>query len=223
MLLEISSWTPVKTVCSGHMLLGEVEVGEPAATAATVTCPAPLAVGDLLQGDDTGDIGLGQRPMVVLGPKTNGLTAALASVVQQAGTDEPMNAAADSEEPELGSPPGFSRITIPDEETDESRLSAFVKAVQRKIQSPLLTKPIKTKLVAPVLAAGELPKRSERLGNHPLANVASSKHAEVILMRRFEEIPEAAPLTTEAKQAYKKFYVEEMREKHYEAIQEHRD
>ncbi|CAL5069989.1 unnamed protein product [Urochloa decumbens] len=171
-------------------------------------------------GDDTGDIGLGQRPIVVLGHAEHGLTAALASVVQQAGTDEPMNAAADSEEPELGSPPGFSRITIPDEETDESRLSAFVKAVQHKIQSPLLTKPIKTKRVVPVLAAGELPKRSKRLANHPLANVASSKRAEVILMRRFEEIPEAAPLTMEAKQAYKKFYAEEMREKHYEAIQD---
>ena len=30
------------------------------------------------------------------------------------------------------------------------------------------------------------------LANHPLANVASSKHAEVVLMRRFKVIPEAA-------------------------------
>ncbi|CAN6282511.1 unnamed protein product [Urochloa humidicola] len=118
------------------------------------------------------------------------------------------------------SPPGFSRTVAPDEVTDESRLSAFVKAVQCKIQTPLMPKPVKTKRVAPTLAVGELPKRSERLANHPLASVASSKRAEALLMHRFEGAPEAAPVTTEAKQAYKKFYVEGAREKNFEAIRD---
>jgi len=49
------------------------------------------------------------------------------------------------------------------------------------------------KVVAPV-SEGEshapcLPKRSQRIANQPLANIASSKRAEVLLMQRFDGVP----------------------------------
>jgi len=55
----------------------------------------------------------------------------------------------------------------------------------------LLPQPIKTKRapIPPLQGQLELPKRSERLANHPLASVASSKRVEVMLMRRFNVIP----------------------------------
>jgi hypothetical protein len=49
------------------------------------------------------------------------------------------------------------------------------------------------KVVAPVcegeLPAPSLPKRSRRIANQPLANIASSKRAEVLLMQRFDGVP----------------------------------
>jgi hypothetical protein len=66
-----------------------------------------------------------------------------------------------------------------------------------------------------------LPKRSEHPANHPLANVASSKRAEVILMRRFDVVQEAAPITIDAKQAYTQLYTAELADsQRLEAVRE---
>ncbi|CAO2186159.1 unnamed protein product [Urochloa humidicola] len=111
-----------------------------------------------------------------------------------------------------GSPPGFSRAAA----RKEARLQAFKAQVQTKIQSPLAPRPARTKRVA--RPATELPKRSERLANKQLANVASSKRAEVLLMRRFNLIPEAAPVNTAGKQAYAKVYKSGMAGNHFEAV-----
>ncbi|CAN6211090.1 unnamed protein product [Urochloa humidicola] len=126
------------------------------------------------------------------------------------------------------SPPGTpvahpATTDAQDQERDpaSAKLSAFTKAVQRKIQTPLAQRPPKTKRAAPVPTEKELPKRSERLANHPLAQVASSKRAEVVLMRRFDVIPaETTHITKEAKQAYQKFYAAELRDKNYAAVQD---
>ncbi|CAN6173490.1 unnamed protein product [Urochloa humidicola] len=221
MLLELRSRTPVKTVYSGHMPVGEVEVGEPAATAATVTCPAE-----------------------------HGLIAA--QVASKLATD--WNEAVDLEEPELGSPPGFPRTRIPDEETPESRLSAFTKVdvaatpvplvepasvevtatvvasevdrsvaleafinnVTKDISPPLLTdKPPRRRRVDPVLvdAPPQLPsseasgiRRSHRQAIDPLSAVKAAKRGEVLLMRRLGEVGVSLPSTTSADQAVKKFF-----------------
>ena len=63
-----------------------------------------------------------------------------------------------------------------------------------------------------------LPKRSERLANNPLANVASSKRAEVMLMRRFDMAQNAAPITIDAQQAYKQLYTEKLADSHFETV-----
>ena len=73
-------------------------------------------------------------------------------------------------------------------------------------------------------AADGLPvlhKRSERLANHPLANIASSKRAEVILMRRLSVLPDnATAANSESKQAYDQLYKQRMDNDHYEAVRD---
>ncbi|CAN6238466.1 unnamed protein product [Urochloa humidicola] len=115
-------------------------------------------------------------------------------------------------------PPGFDKPI----EDSQRRLEAFTMEVQLKVPTPLLPRPSKVKRAHPPTTDGkpELPKRSERLANHPLANVPSSKRAEVVLMRRFGVVPEGAPVTNGAKEAYKKFYAEDMREMAFEAVSE---
>lgn len=62
----------------------------------------------------------------------------------------------------------------------------------------------------------DVAKRSESLANHPLASVASLKHAEIVLMRHFDVTSETTAVTVDAKAAYKMLYAEERR-KHFEA------
>ncbi|CAN6360461.1 unnamed protein product [Urochloa humidicola] len=152
---------------------------------------------------------------------------------------------ADEDEP--SSPPGFSRASLPSgpwaaEEAETAlspdagsppglqatathrnpKLSAFVSQVQTKLRSPLAPRPAKTKRAAPVTPADghKLPKRSSRLASHPLANVPSAKRAEVVLMHRFDLIPEPVMVNTEGKKAYEKLYKEGMVDKNFEAIRD---
>ncbi|CAL4889652.1 unnamed protein product [Urochloa decumbens] len=113
-------------------------------------------------------------------------------------------------------PPGFDKPI----QDPQKRLEAFAMEVQLMLPAPLLPRPAKVQHAQPPTVDGkpELPKRSELLVNHPLVNVPSSKRAEVVLMRRFGVVPEAAPITNEGKEAYKKFYVEDMREMTFEAL-----
>ncbi|CAN6296286.1 unnamed protein product [Urochloa humidicola] len=81
----------------------------------------------------------------------------------------------------------IATVSTPATETpsDNAKLSAFAKAVQKKIRSPLAPKPVKTKRTAPTQESkGELPKRSERIANQPLAKVPTSRRAEVLLMQK---------------------------------------
>ncbi|CAN6333269.1 unnamed protein product [Urochloa humidicola] len=122
------------------------------------------------------------------------------------------------EEEEDSSPPGFSRAAA----RKEAKLSAFMDRGQMKIRSPLAPRPAKTKRSMPSTpqTTSALPKRSERLASHPLANVASSKRAEVVLMRRFGVVPENVPINTGGKQAYAKLYKEGMDGDHFEAVRD---
>ena len=75
------------------------------------------------------------------------------------------------------------------------RLLAFDMEVRRTVSPPLLPPtPKSRRAVANTLEQPALPKRSERLANHPLANIASSKRAEVVLMCRFNVLPEELPV-----------------------------
>ncbi|CAN6212325.1 unnamed protein product [Urochloa humidicola] len=114
------------------------------------------------------------------------------------------------------SPPGFSRSG----RRAEAMIHTFTSQVQAKIRSPLAVKPVKTKRTTNATPGGPvgLPKRSSRLANHPLAGVASSKRAEVILMRRFQMIPEATTPTSEGKRAYEQLYKEGVQNEHFEAM-----
>ncbi|CAN6245126.1 unnamed protein product [Urochloa humidicola] len=116
--------------------------------------------------------------------------------------------------PEPNSPPGFSKAT----RREVARLQAFTAQVQAKIQTPLLPRPAKMKRAAPSPRTPALPKRSSRLASHPLANVASSKRAEVMLMRRFDMIPDVSTPTTEGEKAYEKLYRSGVHNEHFEAM-----
>jgi len=92
---------------------------------------------------------------------------------------------------ESRTPIASSCVAAEDVASHEHRRKTFTEEVTRPIRSPLLPRPIKTKRapIPPPQGQLELPKRSERLANHPLASVASSKRVEVMLMRRFNVIP----------------------------------
>ncbi|CAN6292960.1 unnamed protein product [Urochloa humidicola] len=128
----------------------------------------------------------------------------------------PMAAINDTAAP--SSPDGGAALA---RDAGSAKLSAFAKAVQRKVRSPLAPRPAKTKRAAPLLdgQSAKLTKRSERLANHPLAMVASSKRAEVVLKRRLGMTTEE-PQSPAAKQVYKKFYAEEVRSRNFEAVRD---
>ena len=92
---------------------------------------------------------------------------------------------------ESRTPIASSYIVAEDAASHERRLKTFVEELSRPIPSPLVPRPVKTKRapIPPPQGQLELPKRSERLANHPLASVASSKRAELMLMCRFNVIP----------------------------------
>ena len=104
---------------------------------------------------------------------------------------------------------------------EAAKLEAFTKEVRRKIPTPLAPKPARVKKTTQQEAGKPvLPKRSERLANHPLANVASSKRAEVVLMQRFDAVHASTPVNTDAKRAYKQLHTAELAESYFEAVRE---
>ncbi|CAL4954406.1 unnamed protein product [Urochloa decumbens] len=133
------------------------------------------------------------------------------------------------DDPGSSSPPGFSRALgygpaarqqgDPATSTDDTKLRAFTFQVRSKLRSPLAPRPARTKRTATATDNG-VPKRSSRLANHPLANVPSAKRAEVVLMHRFELIPEPTAGNTESKKAYDKLYKEGLLHKNMEAMRD---
>ncbi|CAN6301852.1 unnamed protein product [Urochloa humidicola] len=123
----------------------------------------------------------------------------------------------DSDHDEPNSPPGFSRAQS---RSDTAKLRTFMAHVEAKIQTPLAPRPAKMKrAAASPRACDKLPKRSARLAAHPLSNVASSKRAEVVLMCRFDMIPETASTpTTEGRKAYQKLYRTGVQSDQFEAM-----
>nr|TKV92574.1 hypothetical protein SEVIR_9G170450v2 [Setaria viridis] len=133
-------------------------------------------------------------------------------------------------------PPGFTppRVAVStadaaqqdgaaDKDLEKAKRHAFTAAVHCKLCTPLAPRPTKMKRAgrpAEADAKRDLPKRSEHLANHPLANVASSKRVEVVLVRWFKLIPEAAPPTSEGRQAYAKLHKAEMVDRHFEAVRD---
>lgn len=104
----------------------------------------------------------------------------------------------------------------------ERRLKTFAEEVRRPIRSPLAQKPAKTRKDPFPHPHGHpgLPKRSERLGNHPLASVPSSKRAEVMLMGRFNVVPEVAAPNSDFKKAYSQLYKEKFDDDYFEAVRD---
>jgi len=123
-----------------------------------------------------------------------------------------------SEEPRT--PIASSYVAAEDAASHEHRLKTFIEEVGCPIPSPLLPRPVKTKRapIPPQQGQLGLPKRSERLANHPLASVASSKRTEVMLMRRFGVIPEVAVPNSDSKKAYTELYKEKLDAGHFEAM-----
>ncbi|CAN6358223.1 unnamed protein product [Urochloa humidicola] len=97
-------------------------------------------------------------------------------------------------------------VEEPSPPTQGERLRQFLGAVKKKIPTPLAPKPVRMKAQRAEEPITALPKRSRRLAEQPLANVTSSKRAEVILMRRFEVAAPQAPITATTKKAYLKFF-----------------
>jgi len=114
---------------------------------------------------------------------------------------------------ESRTPIASSCIAAEDVASHEHRRKTFTEEVTRPIRSPLLPRPIKTKRapIPPPQGQLEPPKRSERLANHPLASVTSSKRAEVMLMHRFNVIPDVAAPNSDSKKAYMQLYKGEAR------------
>jgi hypothetical protein len=117
-------------------------------------------------------------------------------------------------------PIASSCVAAEDVASHECRLKTFTEVVTRPIRSPLLPWPIKTKraLIPPPQGQLELPKRNKRLAYHPLASVASSKRAEVMLMRRFNVIPELVMPNSDSKKACMQLYKEKLDAGHFKAM-----
>ncbi|CAL4909365.1 unnamed protein product [Urochloa decumbens] len=144
-------------------------------------------------------------------------------------TGQPACATCPDDDPGSSSPPGFSRAmgygpaTLADGITasEDRKLHAFASQVQTKLRSPLAPRPVKTKRTTLRPGDNGVPKRSSRLANHPLANVPSAKRAEVVLMHRFELIPEHQSVAnTEGKKAYDKLYKEGLLSDNLEAMRD---
>ncbi|CAN6340093.1 unnamed protein product [Urochloa humidicola] len=104
------------------------------------------------------------------------------------------------------------------------KLRKFLGAVKKKIASPLAAKPVRMKAptreqINEPMGSG-LPKRSRRIAQQPLANVASSKRAEIILMRRFDVAAPTGPITATTRKAYHDFFEKKVDSTDMEAASE---
>ena len=104
----------------------------------------------------------------------------------------------------------------------EHRLKTLTDEVRCPIRSPLALRPVKTKRdpIHPPHGHLGLPKCNERLASHPLASVASSKRAEVMLMRCFNVILDVAAPNSDSKKAYTQLYKEKLDAGHFEAMKD---
>ncbi|TVU26933.1 hypothetical protein EJB05_29506, partial [Eragrostis curvula] len=109
----------------------------------------------------------------------------------------------------------------------QARLEAFTAKVQTKIRTPLISKPKRgaQQTVAEVpeqaeasLSMGSIIKRSKRIAQQPLAGVASSKRAEVLLMRRMGNIKENEKPSEQAKKDLNDFFSKGLKEEHVAAL-----
>ena len=125
-----------------------------------------------------------------------------------------------SEEPRT--PVVSSCIAVEDAASHEHRLKTLTDEVKCPIRSSLTLRLVKTKRDPIPPPHGRLgqPKCNERLASHPLASVASSKRAEVMLMRRFNVIPDVAAPNSDSKKAYTQFYKEKLDDSHFEAMRD---
>ena len=113
---------------------------------------------------------------------------------------------------ELRTPIASSCVAAEVVASHERRLKTFVEEVRRPIRSPLAQRPVKTRKdpFPPPHGHPGLPKRSERLANHPLASVPSSKCAGVMLMHHFNVVSEVAAPNSDSKKAYSELYKEKL-------------
>ena len=70
------------------------------------------------------------------------------------------------------------------------------------------------------LPAPSLPKRSRRIANQPLANIASSKRAEVLLRQRFDSVPAQDEPSEPAKKMVAEYFDANFSVKYLEAARE---
>ena len=140
--------------------------------------------------------------------------------IAQLGADLQTEIPPYSEEPRT--PIASGCVAVEDAASYECRLKTFTEEVRRPTRSPLLLRPVKTKRapIPPPQGQLEPPKCNKRLANHPLANVASSKCAEVMLMRRFNVIPDVAVPSSDSKKAYMQLYKEKLDAGHFEAMRD---
>ncbi|CAO1939987.1 unnamed protein product [Urochloa humidicola] len=212
--------TPVATTAGLDEIVPAAGTGDPTAQAATDPMePAPsepeaqpVAHTTTVLTDD--DISTPvSKQAIQKAPVNKDLQAQTSSPVEPS----PPPPGHDSDHDEPNSPPGFSRAQS---RSDSAKLKAFTAQVEAKIQTPLASCPAKMKrAAASPRACDKLPKRSARLAAHPLSNVASSKRAEVVLMRRFDMIPATASTpTTEGRKAYQKLYRTGVQSDQFEAM-----
>ncbi|CAN6336654.1 unnamed protein product [Urochloa humidicola] len=171
--------------------------------------PAPTGVPSVEEGTGPGDCNAHSGPAIANAKGTTRPELTPSHLMGRAAIDEDV----------VASP---TPTATQHRDPASAKLSAFTKELRRKVQSPLAPKPVKTKraLVTPLTEEAKLPKRSERLAKHPLAQVASSKRAEVVLKRRFQPGSDTGPVSAAAKQAYEKFYAPDQRQRNYEAMQD---
>ena len=115
----------------------------------------------------------------------------------------------------------ISCVTAEDATSHERQLKTFAKEVRHPIcSSPLAPRLIKTRRapIPPPQGQPGLPKCSEHLANHPLASVASSKHAEVMLICRFNVIPEVSVPNSNSKKVYTQLYMEKLSDGHFDVV-----
>ncbi|CAO2035434.1 unnamed protein product [Urochloa humidicola] len=113
-----------------------------------------------------------------------------------------------------------SRTPVPDQ------VDSFIADIRKPLDTPIVSNPFGSRVPATpppppppatVLAAR---RSSARLANGKLAKVPAAKRGEIILMRRFDIIDEAKPVTSEAKAKYENVYRGGMESNHVESVQE---
>ena len=110
-------------------------------------------------------------------------------------------------------------------DSHDGRLRCFMGEITRKIKTPLLPKPAgRTRVAAPTRSeeppAPSLPKRSRRIANQPLATVASSKRAEILLMQKFDGVPTREAPSQPAKKMIAEYFEGNLSAKYMDAARE---